>query len=133
MSKFITPGTVMIDTIKKAQQADTFVKMLKTSKLKTFKQIDGVLFKVSPQRGETRFVLPTYLLDSLIVLKHFSVLGLHHSKTRIRREITQKYFVDMCALNMKLTNLTSPCVQCQFNSSTPKQHILKQSNLIYAL
>jgi hypothetical protein len=98
MSKFITPGTVTIDTIKKAQQVDTFVKMLKISKLKTFKQIDGVLFKVSPQRGETQLVLPTNLLDSLIVSKHFSVLGLHHSKTRIRREITQKYFVDMRAL-----------------------------------
>jgi hypothetical protein len=110
MSKFITPGTVTIDTIKKAQQADTFVKMLKTSKLKTFKQIDGVLFKVSPQRGETRLVLPTNLLDSLIVSKHFSVLGLYHSKTRIRIEITQKYFVDMLAVNKKLTNLTCACI-----------------------
>jgi hypothetical protein len=54
MSKFVTPGTVTIDTIKKAQQADSFVKSLKMSKVKTFKQIDGVLFKVSPQRGETR-------------------------------------------------------------------------------
>ncbi len=131
MSKFVTPGTVTIDTIKKAQHADSFVKSLKMSKVKTFKQIDGVLFKVSPQRGETRLVLPTNLLDSLIVSKHFSVLGLHHSRTRIRREITQKYFVDMRALNKKLANLTSACVQCQFNSSTPKQHILKQSNLIY--
>ncbi len=66
MSKFVTPGTVTIDTIKKAQQADSFVKSLKMSKVKTFKQIDGVLFKVSPQRGETRLVLPTNLLDSLI-------------------------------------------------------------------
>jgi hypothetical protein len=132
MLKFVTSGTVTIDTIKKAQQADSFVKSLKMSKVKTFKQIDGILFKVSPQRGETRLVLPTNLLDSLIVSKHFSVLGLQHSKTRIRREITQKYFVEMRALNKKLTNLTLACVQCQFNSSTPKQHILKQSNLIYA-
>jgi len=80
MSIFITPGTVTIDTIKKAQLADTFVKTIKASKLKTFKQIDGVLFKVSPQNGETCLVLPTNLLDSLIVSKHFSVLGLHHSK-----------------------------------------------------
>jgi hypothetical protein len=116
---------------KKAQQADTFVKMIKMSKLKMFKQIDGILFKVSPQRGKTRLVLPTNLLDSLMVSKYFSVLCLHHSKTRNRREIAQKYFVDMCALNKKLTNLTSACVQCQFNSSTLKQHILKQSILIY--
>ncbi len=46
-------------------------------------------------------------------------------------EITQKYFVEMKALNQKLFNLTSACVQCQFNSSTPKQHILKKSSLIY--
>jgi hypothetical protein len=104
MSKFVTPGTITIDAVKKAQLKHNFIKTILASKLKTFKHIDRVLFKVSPQHGDTRLVLPTNLLDSLIVSKHFSVLGLHHSKTRICREITQKYFVDMHALNRKLAN-----------------------------
>jgi hypothetical protein len=132
MSKFVTPGTITIDAVKKAQLNDNFIKAILSPKLKTFKYIEGVLFKVSPQHGDTCLVLPTNILHSLIVSKHFSVLGLHHSKTRIRREITQKYVVVLHALNQKLANITADYVQCQFNTSAPKQHILKQSNLIYA-
>ncbi len=79
----MTPGTITIDAVKKAQLNDNFIKAILASKLKTFKHTDGVHFKVSPQHGDTRLVLPTNLLDSLIVSKQFSVLGLHHSKTRI--------------------------------------------------
>jgi len=38
----------------------------------------------------------------------------------------------MRTLNLKLGALTKSCVQCQFNNTAPKQHILKQSNFVYA-
>jgi len=38
----------------------------------------------------------------------------------------------MHTLNLKLGALTKSCVQCQFNNTAPKQHILKQSNFVYA-
>ncbi len=38
----------------------------------------------------------------------------------------------MRSLNFKLNTLTKSCIQCQFNSTSPKQHILKQTNFVYA-
>ena len=38
----------------------------------------------------------------------------------------------MRSLNFKLNALTKSCIQCQFNSTSPKQHILKQTNFVYA-
>jgi hypothetical protein len=90
------------------------------------------LFHSSPNRNEHRLVLPNNLLDALIVSKHITIFSLHHSKTRICREITSPYFVEMRTLNSKLNALTKSCIQCQLNSTSPKQHILKQTNFVYA-
>ncbi len=38
----------------------------------------------------------------------------------------------MRTLNFKLNAITKSCIQCQFNSTSPKQHILKQTNFVYA-
>jgi hypothetical protein len=38
----------------------------------------------------------------------------------------------MRTLNSKLGPLTKSCIQCQFDSTSPKQHILKQINFVYA-
>ena len=132
-TKFLTPGTISIEAIRKAQKADSFTLNLLKNKSNKFVKIDDVLFHSSPNRNENRLVLPNNLLDALIVSKHITVFGLHHSKTRMRREIASRYFVDMRTLNLKLNAITKSCIQCQFNSSSPKQHILKQTNFVYAL
>jgi hypothetical protein len=116
----------------KRQKSDSFTLNLLNRKSKQFVKIDDVLFHSSPNRNEHRLVLPNNLLDALIVSKHITVFGLHHSRTRMQREIASRYFVDMRTLNFKLNALTKSCIQCQFNSSSPKQHILKQTNFVYA-
>ena len=86
-TKFLTPGTISIEAIRKAQKADPFTLNLLKNKSTKFVKIDDVLFHSSPNRNENRLVLPNNLLDALIVSKHITVFGLHHSKTRMRREI----------------------------------------------
>ncbi len=97
----------------------SFTSNLLKNKSNRFVKIDDVLFHTSPNRNENRLVLPNNLLDALIVSKHITVFGLHHSKTQIRREIASRYFVDMRTLNFKLNSLTKSCIQCQFNSTPP--------------
>jgi hypothetical protein len=86
-TKFLVPGTISIYTIRRAQKSDSFTLKLLPQKSKQFVKIDDVLFHSSPNRNEYRLVLPNNLLDALIVSKHITVFGLHHSRTRIGREI----------------------------------------------
>ncbi len=109
-TKFLTPGTISIEAIRKAQKSDSFTLNLLSRKSKQFVKIDDVLFHSSPNRNEHRLVLPNNLLDALIVSKHITVFGLHHSRTRMRREITSRYFVDMRTLNFKLNAYTKSCI-----------------------
>ncbi len=75
-TKFLTPGTVSIEAIRKAQKADPFALNLLKNKSNRFIKIDDVLFHTSPNRNENRLVLPNNLLDALIVSKHITVFGL---------------------------------------------------------
>jgi hypothetical protein len=92
--------------------------------------IDNILY----HKLEThyRLALPQSFLDPLIHSKHFSVMGLHFSKSRILRDIQTKFFVNIKLLKEKLQMLKENCILCQFNKTTPVQHKLTQSNLIYA-
>ncbi len=85
-TKILTPGMISIDAFRKAQKADPFTLNLLKNKSQRFVKIDDVLFHSSPNHNEHRLVLPDNLLDTLIVSKHITVFGLHHSRTRICRE-----------------------------------------------
>ena len=134
MLRFLHPPKSPASTLARKDQKIqvSFTLNLLKNKSNKFVKIDDVLFHSSPNRNENRLVLPNNLLDALIVSKHITVFGLHHSKTRMRREIASRYFVDMRTLNFKLNAITKSCIQCQFNSTSPKQHILKQTNFVYA-
>ena len=96
-TKFLTPCTISIEAIRKAQKADPFALKLLKNKSNKFVKIDDVLFHTSPNRNENRLVLPNNLLDALIVSKHITVFGLHHSKP----ECAEKSHLDTlstCAL-----------------------------------
>jgi RNase H-like domain found in reverse transcriptase len=60
-TKFLTPGTISIDAIRKAQKANSFTINLLKHKSKKFVKIDDVLFHSSPNRNEHRLVLPNNL------------------------------------------------------------------------
>jgi hypothetical protein len=70
-TKFLTPGTISIDTIRKAQKSDSFTLNLLKNKSQKFVKIEDVLFHSSPNRNEHRLVLPNNLIDALIVSKQF--------------------------------------------------------------
>jgi hypothetical protein len=48
-TKFLAPGMISVDVIRRAQKSDSFAKNLLQSKSKRFVKIDDVLFHVSPK------------------------------------------------------------------------------------
>jgi hypothetical protein len=55
-TKFLTPVTISIDAICRAQKSDPFTKNLFKSKSKKFVKINNILFHSSPNRNENRLV-----------------------------------------------------------------------------
>ncbi|EFX61151.1 hypothetical protein DAPPUDRAFT_122492 [Daphnia pulex] len=131
-TKMITSGDVTKKNLILAQKDDPQLgAILNLKKLpQKFTMIDNILY----HKLEThyRLALPQSFLDPLIHSKHFSVMGLHFSKSRILRDIQTKFFVNIKLLKEKLQMLKENCILCQFNKTTPVQHKLTQSNLIYA-
>ena len=127
LSKDITPALLI-----QAQRDDQFLsKIINTKPLsRQFIMVDGILFK--KQHQGLRLALPSSFLDAIINTKHFSIFGLHFSRTRISQDILSKYYVQISILNDKLFNLTKSCIICQFNSNTLQQHKLQVTNFIHA-
>jgi len=131
-TRMITSGEISVKHLIMAQKDDPQIgHIMQLKKLPNrFTLIDNVLYdKVNTHY---RLALPQAFLHPLINAKHFSVMGLHFSKSRIARDILTKYFVNIRALKTKLQLLKENCILCQFNANSPQQHPLTQTNLIYA-
>jgi hypothetical protein len=108
----ITSGEVSIKNLIVAQRDDPQIgRIIKLKKLPPrFTYIDNVLYHKLDTHY--RLALPTAFLDPLIHSKHFSVMGLHFSKTRILRDIQTKFFVNIKILKQKLQLLKENCILC---------------------
>jgi len=133
LSKVLTSGKIHKDTFIEMQNSDEFIanikQKLKCKELKKrpkmFAIEDGILYF---GKNTQKPVLPIALLDLLIQSKHYTVFGIHSSKTRILRDIKGTYYVHMPTLRRKLTELRDNCVVCQFNKTNANSHIVKPSN-----
>ena len=132
VTKIIIPNQVSKPAFAKLQQEDPkFGHIYKETEMhKNFLKIDNILFKQTKHRIKP--VLPTSLLDSVITTKHFSIMGLHFSRSKIKRDIESKYFLDTEALSKKLQSICSSCVQCQFNSTKQDPHLFQRTNFTIA-
>jgi hypothetical protein len=133
VSKAVLTGTLTPAQFKEAQREDEFcAKILaKNVRHRNFILIDGLLyFKYRSDR--LKIVLPAALLDVIIQAKHFSLLGLHFSRNRIRRDINNHYYITQSILNTKLKLLRDNCLICQFNTTKKDDHLLRMSDYIYA-
>ena len=132
ISTSILKGTLTTEQFRNAQQADVFCSRIldKVHKMKNYKVIKGLLFFKTPR--STKLVLPSSLLDIVINAKHYSVFGLHFSKSRIRRDISARYHVQQSTLRDKLQMLKQNCIICQFNINGQKDHELRKTDYIYA-
>ena len=128
----ITSGDVSIKNLIAAQKDDPqlghIIRMPQLPPKFTF--ISEVLYH--KRDTHYRLALPVAFLDPIIQSKHFSVMGLHFSKSRILRDIQSKFFVNVKVLKRKLEHLKENCVLCQFNANAPAQHPLQRTNLIFA-
>ena len=132
MSRMILPGNITKENFALLQKDDPkYGKLFNENPMrKGFKVIDNLLFKFNKSRF--RLVLPTSLMDAVINSKHYSIMGLHFTKSRIRRDVLAKYHCHVRELNKKLQTFLSSCIQCQLHASSPVPQILKQSNFVYS-
>ena len=133
VSKFILPGQANITDFIQLQKDDPHFGHLfnkDSTKAKSFQIIDGMLFKTSASK--IRPVLPTALIEPLIRSKHYTVMGLHSSQTRIQRDIDAKFFTHEQTLKDKLKELCHSCVQCQFNKTKADPHNFQLTNFVIA-
>ncbi len=117
---------------KQAQAQDPFCQRILNSiqQKKSFVMIDGLLF--FRVKDKIKLVLPNSLLDLVITSKHFSVFGLHFSKTRVERDINARYYVPHNILSEKLKLLRENCLICQFNKTEKEDHVLRATDYVHA-
>jgi hypothetical protein len=132
VSKAVLTGILTPREFKQAQAQDPFCQRILNSiqQKKSFVMIDGLLFfKV---KDVIKLVLPNSLLDLVITSKHFSVFGLHFSKTRVERDINARYYVPHNILSEKLKLLRDNCLICQFNKTEKEDHVLRATDYVHA-
>ena len=132
VSTAILKGYLTTEQFKDAQAGDPFCARIleKVQRLKNYTLIKGLLFFKT--RKNTKLVMPNSLLDVIINAKHYSVFGLHFSKTRILRDICTRYHVQHAVLRKKLQRLKNECVLCQYNITGQKDHTLTKTDFVYA-
>jgi hypothetical protein len=92
--------------------------------------IDNLLyFKI---QFNLKLILPASLLDIIINAKHFTVFGLHFSRSRIALDIQQRYHVQQSVLTEKLKQLIKNCLISQFNATSKKDQKLHKTDYIYS-
>ena len=131
-TKLILSGDLSKKSLILAQKKDgRILRILQMTPMPpVFTLIDNILYY--SKNDKVRLVLPDSFLDPLINAKHYTAFGIHLSKTRIRRDLTARYFLNVKLLTTKLQFLKENCIICQFNQHTPKQHPLTKSDLIYS-
>jgi len=132
LAKIVLPGQMSIQSFIQMQKDDkTFGPIYKNINTKRgYTLIDGLLFKNT--QNSLKPVLPTALLPAVINTKHYTVVGLHQSQTRIKRDIDSKYHTDSEALRNTLTNICSKCPQCQYNNTKQDPHLFKSTDFAIA-
>ena len=83
-----------------------------------------LFYEDSPDKA--RLVLPSFLIKPLINMKHWSIYGVHHSISRIKRDINFLYKTDQDALSKELKTTKAGCLPCQLTGNAPTQHPLKR-------
>jgi hypothetical protein len=132
ISRFLTPGMVTIDHVKAAQESGDFTHSLKEKRDSRFKMIDGILFCNNTTTNQNKLILSDAFLQPAVNTRHFSSHGMHSSRSRIRRDLTKHYDVNIHKLNEILDNTVKSCIQCQFNANTPQGHLFRSSNFAKA-
>jgi hypothetical protein len=125
-------GALTPEQFKQAQRDDDYIAHLirQKKKLKKFIMIDDLLY--FKNQFNLKLVLPASLLDIVINAKHFTVFGLHFSRSRIARDIQQRYHVQQRTLTEKLKTLVNNCLICQFNATGEKDQQLLKTDYIYS-
>jgi len=132
MSKMIIPGQISIKDFTKLQEEDPIFGPIykEPESQKGYTKINNVLFKETPT--SLKPVLPTTILEPYVYTKHYTAMGLHQSKARIKRDIDSIYYTHGDSLKQQLALTCDKCVQCQFNNTKQDPHRLESTNFVTA-
>jgi hypothetical protein len=119
-------GIVSIADFEKIQNLDEFCSNMKTRKNIPPKFLikEGILMARIQQSEKP--VLPKALLPMIINTKHFTAQGNHSSKTRIIRDIRDKFYIPLPILRQEILKVIGTCVTCQLYNNKNEQHEMKQ-------
>jgi hypothetical protein len=128
VSRAALTGALTPEQFKQAQRDDDYIAHLirRKKKLKKFIMIDDRLY--FKNQFNLKLVLPASLLDIVINSKHFTVFRLHFSRSRIARDIQQRYHVQQSVLTEKLKKLAKNYLICQFNATGEKDQELQKTD-----
>ena len=132
LSKLIIPSQISKEAFIEAQKRDPHFGDIYRNVQNThnFKVLDDLLFRVTGTK--TRLVLPSSLIPSLVNTKHYSIMGIHSSKTRMTRDILAQYFVHRAHLQAQIKLICDTCVQCQMNRTKQDPHKFRTTNFVTA-
>ena len=132
VSKAVLTGILTPAEFRQAQAQDPYCSKIlsRPNATRRFVLIDGLLFLKTG--ANIKLVLPQALLDLVITAKHFSIFGLHFSKTRVQRDINARYHVPHRILQEKLKTLRDNCLVCQFNKTGKEDHKLRATDYVHA-
>jgi hypothetical protein len=124
LCQIATEGILSPKNLIEAQKADETFAEIYRNLPKPFFLHDNILFYLE-RDDYAKIVLPKVLISPLVNAKHYSIHGVHHAATRIRRDIKQLYYANMTDLNEALPSIRT-CITCQFNQNQPVQEKLRQ-------
>ena len=132
VSRAILTGVLTRAEFRAAQEQDLYCSRILNNMKRNrhFILLDGLLF--AKNKHHIKLVLPEALLDIVINAKHFSIFGIHFSRTRMQRDIESRYHIPHKMLNQRLKLLRDNCLVCQFNSTHKQDHELRRSDYIHA-
>ena len=115
-------GLISAKCLAEAQKNDPKWSQIYTDLPTNYFLHDNVLMYDYKDEDKALIVLPTILIKPLLNAKHYTLFGVHHSPTRIARDIKNIYKVDKKELKLQLDLLKASCITCQFTQNTPKKH-----------
>ena len=124
LCQIATDGILSPRNLIEAQKADEDYAEIYRTLPEPYFLHENILFFLS-SKDYAKIVLPKCLILPLLNAKHYSIHGVHHSITRIKREIKDLYQVNRVALDEALASLKT-CITCQFNQNLPAKEKLRQ-------
>jgi hypothetical protein len=120
LCQIASDGIVSAKCLAEAQKADEHWGEIYENLPEPYFLHDKILMYEYKKQDKALIALPSVLIKPLINAKHYSLFGMHHTRTRIRRDILNVYKVKKELLDQQLDAILASCASCQYNQNNPQ-------------